>query len=70
MSVIILGDSMVKNLNGYEVSQRLPSKCKVYVPNFLGAKMKRMKDYLKLSLRENPADFIFNVGTNDLNSKR
>ena len=70
MSVIILGDSMVKNLNGYEVSQRLPSKCKVYVPNFLGAKMKCMKDYLKLSLRENPANFIFNVGPNDLNSER
>ena len=44
-SVIILGDSMVKHLNGYEVLQMLQSKCKVYVRNFPGAKRRCMKDY-------------------------
>ena len=44
-SVIILGDSMVKHLNGYEVLQMLQSKCKVYVRNFPGAKTRCMKDY-------------------------
>ena len=46
-SVIILGDSMVKYLNGYGVLLKWPSKCKVYVCNFAGAKTRCMKDYLK-----------------------
>ena len=60
----------VKDLNGYETSQTLPSKCKVYVRVFPVTKMRCMKDYLKPPLREKPDRFIFNVGTNDLNSER
>ena len=37
---------------------------------FSGAKTKRIKDYMKPSLRENPDHFILNVGTNDLNTER
>ena len=36
---------------------------------FSGAKTKRIKDYMKPSLRENPDHFILNVGTNDLNTE-
>ena len=50
-SVIILGDSMMKHLNGYEISGKLPCKCKVYVRNFPGSKTRGMKDYLKPPLR-------------------
>ena len=50
MSVIILGDSMVKDLNGFEVSRTSPSKCKVYVRIFSSAKMRCMKDYSAPSL--------------------
>ena len=48
-SVIILGDSMVRHLNGYEISRKLPSKCKVYVRKFHAAQTRCMKDYLKPS---------------------
>ena len=41
-SVIILGDSIVKHLNGYQISWKLSSKCKVYVRNFPGAKTRCM----------------------------
>ena len=41
-SVIILGDSIVKHLNGYQISRKLSSKCKVYVRNFPGAKTRCM----------------------------
>ena len=47
-SVINLGDSMVKHINGWEISKRLQSDCKVYVKQFSGAKTKCMKDYMKL----------------------
>ena len=46
MSVIILGDSVVKDLNGYEISRKLPSKCKVYICSFPGAKTRCIKDSL------------------------
>ena len=69
-SVIILGDSMVKHINGWEISKRLQSDCKVYVKQFSGAKTKCMKDYMNPSLRENCDHFILHVGTNDLNPKR
>ena len=69
-SVIILGDSMVKHINGWEISKRLQSDCKVYVKQFSGAKTKCMKDYMNPSLRENFDHFILHVGTNDLNPKR
>ena len=69
-SVIILVDSMVKHINGWEFSKRLESECKVYVKQFLGAKTKCMKDYMKPSLRENSDHFILHVGTNDVNMER
>ena len=69
-SVIILGDSMVKHINGWEISKRLQSDCKVYVKQFSGARTKCMKDYMKPSLRENPDHFILHVGTIDLNKER
>ena len=50
-SVIILGDSMMKHLNVYEISGRLPCKCKVYARNFPGSKTRCMKDNLKPPLR-------------------
>ena len=68
-SVIILGDSIVKYINGWEISERLP-QCKVYVKHFSGAKTHCIKDYLKPSLRQNPSHFILHVGTSDLKSKK
>ena len=61
---------MVKHINGWEISKRLQSDCKVYVKQFSGARTKCMKDYMKHSLRENSDHFIIHVGTNDLNMER
>ena len=61
---------MVKHINGWEISKRLQSDCKVYVKQFSGPRTKCMKDYMKPSLRENPDHFILHVGTNDLDMER
>ena len=55
---------MVKHINGWEISKRLQSGCKVYVKQFSGTRTKCMKDYMKPSLRGNPDHFILHVGTN------
>ena len=43
-SVIILGDSMTKLLNGWEMAKRIQSNCKIYVKTFSGATVSCMED--------------------------
>ena len=69
-SVIILGDSMIKHTNGWEIAKKLKPECKVFVRNFPGATTQCMADYMKPSIRAKPNHFILHVGTNDLNSNR
>ena len=66
---MILGDSIIKNIKGWEISKKLQN-ANVYVRHFSGAKVRCMKDYLKPSLKENPDHFVLHVGTNDLDSDR
>ena len=61
---------MLKRANGWEISMRLESDCKVYLKNFSEARTKCTKDYLKPFLREDPNHFILHVGTNDLSTER
>ena len=69
-SVIILGDSMTKLLNGWEMAKKIQSNCKIYVKTFSGATVSCMEDYMKPSLRNPPDHFILHVGTNVLSSEK
>ena len=68
-NIVILGDNMIKHVNGYDMSKKLKN-CKVYVKSFSGFKVRCMKDHMKPSMIENPDHTILHVGTNDLNSDR
>ena len=57
---VIVGDSMVKNVRGWELSN--PIK-KVIVKSFSGATTEDMEDYLKPVLRKEPGNLILHVGT-------
>ena len=58
-SVVIIGDSMIKHLNGWDMSKKVhKSECKVYVKSFPGAKTSCMKDYVKPSLRNTKPFYI------------
>ena len=67
--IVILGESMIKNIKGREISKKLLN-ANVYVRHFSGAKVRCMKDYLKSYLRENPDHLVLHVITNDLDSDR
>ena len=67
--VIILGDSIVKHVRGYDLSHSLKS-CKLHVKKFRGARVKVMQDYIKPSLRENPHHLIIHVGTNYISTNQ
>ena len=45
--IFILGDSMVKHVFGWEISNKLDYKHKVFVRSFSGAKTSCMSDYIK-----------------------
>ena len=66
---IILGVSMIKHVNGYQVSKKLEN-CKVLIRSFSGSKVRCMKDHMKPSMRKKPDHVILHIGTNDLNSNR
>ena len=68
--MVILADSITKLLNGWEMTKRIQSDCKIYVKSFSGATVSCMEDYMKPSIRISPDHFILHVGTNDLYSEK
>ena len=69
--VFVLGDSMVKHVQGWDITNRIDIKRKVYVRQFSGSKVDCMKDYMKPCIRENNLDhLIFHVGTNNVPSNK
>ena len=67
-SIFVIGNSVVKHLNGWEMSQKLNSDCKMFDKTFLGVKITCMNDYVITLVRSSPDHFILRVGTNDLSS--
>ena len=67
--VFILGDSILKHVNGYEITKKLDN-CKVYVKRFSGAKIKCLEDYARPTIRTNPDQIVIYDGTSDLSSKK
>ena len=67
--IFIVGDSIIKNVNGYEVSGKT-GHCRVYIRPSLGAKVTCMEDHIKLVLRDKPDHIIFYIGTNDIPSNK
>ena len=59
-NIVILGDSMIKHVNWYDISKKLKN-CKVYVKGFSGSKVRCMKDHIKPSMREKPDHTILHV---------
>ena len=69
-SMVILGDSMTKLLNGWDMAKKIQTNCKVFIKTFSGATVSSMEDYMKPPLRNPPDHFILHVGTNDLSSDK
>ena len=56
--VFVLGDNMVKHVQGWDITNRIDIKRKVYVRQFSGSKVDCMKDYMKPCIRENNPDHL------------
>ena len=69
-SIFVIGDSMVKHLNRWEMSKKLNGNCNVFVKTFSVAKTACMHNYVKPSVRSSSDDLILHIGTNDLLSNK
>ena len=70
-TAFIIGDSMVKKIDGYLLTRSVNYKYIVKVRPFLSAKTIDMLDYIKPTQRDfNPDVYLLYVGTNDLSSNK
>ena len=67
--VVLLGDSIIKNINGYELSNQV-EKGKIYVESYSGSKIRCMEDHAKPTSRTDPDHIILHVGTNNLPTRK
>ena len=69
-NVYILGDSVVKKLNGYLLTRKIKYKHLVNVHSFSGAKISFMTDHVKQTFRDiNPDHIVLHASTNDLRTE-
>ena len=69
--MFILGDSIIKNANGYLLTKKLRHKKCIKVRSFSGAKVSCMYDHVKPTIREfNLNHIILHVGTNELKNSK
>ena len=69
-NVYVLGDSMVKKLDGYLLTRRIRHKHLVKVRSFSRTKISCMMDHVKPTLRDiNPDHIVLHAGTNDLRTE-
>ena len=70
-TVFILGDSIVKELNGFLLKRKIKHKCLLKVRPFSSAKVRCMHDHVKPIVRDfNLNHIILPCGINDLNSEQ
>ena len=62
--VVIAGDSLIKNVQGWRVSKGM--KVKTVVKAFPGASFEDMFDYIKPTIKHHPEEIILHVRTNYL----
>ena len=69
--VFIIGDSMIKKVDGYLLTNSIKHKYLVKVRPFLATKTVETFDYVKPIQRYfDPDTYILNIGTNDLTTKK
>ena len=69
-SIVVLGDSLLKDIEQHRVRKGLQNNEKVYVKHFSGATTNHMHSYVKPSKDFNNELVILHCGTNDLRSEK
>ena len=68
-NTVILGDSLVKNVEGWRMTKSCEKNEKIHVKGFSGATVNDMKHYCKPTVESSPDAVILHIGTNNLRNK-
>ena len=68
-TTFIIGDSLLKDVKGWELNDRCGSEENVYVKSFSGSTVSDMESYVKPTIDRKPDCIVLHVGTNDLGKK-
>ena len=68
-TTFIVGDSLLKDVKGWELNDRCGSEENVYVKSFNGSTVSDMESYVKPTIERKPDCIVLHVGTNDLGKK-
>ena len=66
--VVILGDSIIKEVQGYKLSKSIDDERHVIVKSYSGATTNDMKHHMIPNIEKKPDQVILHCGTNDLSS--
>ena len=66
----ILGDSMVKGIQGFKMKEAVRHNENVFVRSFPGANIDAMNSYVCPTMKKSPSRIILHCGTNDLNTNQ
>ena len=70
-TVFVLGDSMIKKLNGYFLMRMVRQKYLIKIRSFSSANVTCMADHVKPTLRDGkPNHIILHAGTSDLRTEK
>ena len=69
-SAVIISDSMIKNINGWELKEKIRNNGIVHVKKFSSATTRDMHSYTIPTIKKKPNLVVLHVGTNDLPLKR
>ena len=69
-TTVILGDTLLKNVRGWELKKRCNKNEHIYVKCFPGAITTDLKSYCIPSIEKDPDCIVLHIGTNDLKSKK
>ena len=69
-STYIVGDSMVKDVKGWELKKSCDENENIFVKPFSGSTVKDMNSYCQPVIDRAPDQILLHVGTNDLSNKQ
>ena len=68
--VIVLGDSMVKNIQGWRMKKAMKNDERVFVRSFPGASTDDMSFHAVPSIKKKPSVFVLHTGANDFREEK
>ena len=69
-TTVVIGDSLVKNVQGWRLKRRCAANEKIVIRSFSGASVEDMQSYCQPTVKQKPNSIILHCGTNNLRTSQ